>query len=202
MKEMNELKVIAGPSVIDRGIFDIAKMASDAGVNVLRGDVYMSGELNIGNLSRLKKAGMKAGLPVMVELENANDMQNIMKYADLIRMRKDDYLAIESQVPDGKQVILYMNGSPLDEIKKDNVAICTDSFSFNDSWYIGRILEFKYSAENLLFADFSENLDENLCYSVITAGVDGIIMDYNANSNGLGKIIEKSKSMYNSRGIF
>jgi len=87
--------IIAGPCSIESSdqMIEIAKKVKAAGANVLRGGAfkprtspYSFQGLGEEGLKMLRKAGDEVGLPVVTELMDAEDLEVVEKYADIIQI--------------------------------------------------------------------------------------------------------------------
>lgn len=90
-----ELVVMAGPCSVENEklLIDIAKKVKSAGATVLRGGAfkprtspYAFQGLGLKGLKLLAKAKKETGLLVITELMDIRDLDNVLKYADIIQV--------------------------------------------------------------------------------------------------------------------
>jgi 3-deoxy-7-phosphoheptulonate synthase len=117
----NRLLVIAGPCSVEteQQMIDTAFAVKKAGAHVLRGGAwkprtspYAFQGLELKGLKILRKAGDRAGIPVITEVMNPADVATIAEYSDILQVgaRNVQNFALLKRIGKSKRPILLKRG--------------------------------------------------------------------------------------------
>lgn len=114
----NKLTVIAGPCSVENEdqIMQIARAVKEAGASMLRGGAYKPRTspytfqgLGVEGLKLLAKAREETGLPIVTEILDPHDLDDVVEYADVLQVgarNSQNYALLKQIGKSGKPVLL------------------------------------------------------------------------------------------------
>ncbi|MEQ9619077.1 MAG: 3-deoxy-7-phosphoheptulonate synthase [Deltaproteobacteria bacterium] len=117
----NKLTVIAGPCSVENEdqIMQVARAVKEAGASMLRGGAYKPRTspytfqgLGVEGLKLLAKAKEETGLPIVTEILDPHDLDDVIEYADVLQVgaRNSQNYSLLKQIGKSRKPVLLKRG--------------------------------------------------------------------------------------------
>ncbi len=209
-----KLPVIAGPCSVEseEQILEIAQAVKDAGATMLRGGAYKPRTspyafqgLGIEGLKLLAKAKEMTGLPIVTEILDPHDLDDVVEYADVLQIgaRNSQNYALLKQVGKSKMPVLLKRGMSTTIMEflmcaeyilsegNEKVMLCergirTFETATRNTFDLNAIPVLKEKTHLPIFADPSHGTGywqyvTPMALAAIAAGADGLIIEVHNN---------------------